>query len=1248
MLPEDIQRHTSTVSTRYGELTFLRDDDPIGRALREYGEWAESELTLLTGLIAPGDTVIDVGANIGTHTLSFSRAVGPSGRVIAFEPHPVLFQLLRHNLEQNRAANVRVENAAVGSSRGTVRIPTIDLQSHANFGSFTVEVLESSPDPGVPMVAVDEVDVGRPRLLKVDVEGWEPEVLRGAARTIREARPFILFEANSIASSWKAVEALTAPDYAFLFCRTRAFNPNNFRGNQTNSFGYAVETSVLCVPREQLAAIRPVLAAADVHPFTSVDELARLLVESPRYGDSTPDDRSPERLRARLADLTQERDKLQASLGLAEQSCEQVRAQKEWMADTQGERVLDDRLSEPAGSPPSSNGVKISRVANPLSHLLQRGAGLAERAGGPAKQLLEWTHQIRQRNAYRAIRDSGLFDERYYRETQAPALGQHEDPIRHYLRQGYKHGLDPSPLFQTRYYLDKHPDVAAAGINPFFHYVTLGGFEGRRPNPYFDSEFYLRQFPKLAEQRQHPLLHYLTHGEKVGARPAPGFDPRYYLRENRDVRQAGFGALEHYLRWGIREGRLPLEGKRRPPRRAPLPTAPTEDEWSLARPRTAADATIDVIVPVYAGADQTLRCIHRVLTAPSALAFELIVIDDCSPEPDLTARLQELAGRGLFTYLRNDTNLGFVQTVNRGMRLHSDRDIVLLNSDTEVFNDWLDRMHRLAEARPEAGTVTPLSNSATICSYPFLNKDNDMLLELPFEELDLLAKRVNAGRFVELPTAVGFCVYIRRACIAQVGLFDAERFGKGYGEENDFCRRAIEAGWKNYLAGDIFVRHVGGTSFGESKESRIESALKIIDRLHPDYLPEVARFSSEDRPGELRRRLDVARIRRAIGHRSVAMVVHAMGGGTEQHFQELRRLAASEDVGTLIIRPSGDSPTRVTVSVDSLDCVPNLAPFDTRWEAESLAYLLTELGVRHIHCHHLAGLDEDAPDWLARVAAAAGIHFDYTLHDYSAICPQITLIDGSGRYCGEPEVARCEDCVQRLGSPYGKVRVASWRGRYRALLRQARRVFVPSADVALRMKRYFPEIEMTVRGHLEPPVARRLNVKREPGERLRVAVIGAIGPHKGHHLLIACAADARARNLPLEFVVVGYTADDERAASAGIAITGAYQSNDDVFETLERVGAHVALFPALWPETYSYTLSVALNAGLFPISFDIGAIAERLKTLKTGLLLPIADMDRPAVVNDALVSLMKKPLPIVPAVPSHTPRLSDYYDGLFG
>ncbi len=595
---------------------------------------------------------------------------------------------------------------------------------------------------------------------------------------------------------------------------------------------------------------------------------------------------------------------------------------------------------------------------------------------------------------------------------------------------------------------------------------------------------------------------------------------------------------------------------------------------------------VDVIVPVYRGLSDTCCCIESVLAARTQTPFRLVVINDCGPEPELTAYLRELPGRDArVLLLENEENLGFVGTVNRGMALDERHDVVLLNSDAEVANDWLDRIRKSAYSGARISSVTPLSNNATICSYPRFCDDNDLPEGWDTASLDALCSTINPGRSVEVPTGVGFCMYIRRDSLTAVGLFDVENFGKGYGEENDFCIRAYKAGWRHLLTLDTFVRHAGGVSFGDAKTPREREAIDKLRRLHPEYEPLIHAHVAADPARFARLKLDVARMRK-LALPAILAVTHSRGGGTERHVHELAEVLRGKAL-YLALKPMPDGVSELSWAQkgEAFKLGFRLpADFDT------LIEVLRSFGVAHVHIHHLIGHDPSV--W--GIAGRLGVRYDYTVHDYYAVCPQISLTDSTDRYCGELGPEQCRACLQKTPAP-GGASIDAWRGNFRQLLTAARFVLLPSQDAATRIARYAHEADLRVVPHNDIQEVCPAPAPTPIGERaLKIAVIGALSPIKGADLLESVAKLAAESQAPLDFHLLGYAYRQlQTQPKARLTVHGAYDEAD-LEKLLDWLKPDLVWFPAQWPETYSYTLSACLKAALPVVVPNIGALPERI------------------------------------------------------
>lgn len=259
-------------------------------------------------------------------------------------------------------------------------------------------------------------------------------------------------------------------------------------------------------------------------------------------------------------------------------------------------------------------------------------------------------------------------------------------------------------------------------------------------------------------------------------------------------------------------------------------------------------ARTTIVIPVYNAYAAVERCLESVVRHTPLDRVRVLVIDDGSSDPriaDLLDRYRQQCG---MTMLRNDANIGYTMTVNRGIAWAGSDDVVLLNSDTLVTPDWLAGLRAAAYRANSIGTVTAMSDNAGAFSFPEKDRPN---VRPSGRSHDDHAVAIVRAAFdcapVEVPTGSGFCMLIRRALIDMIGVFDHDAFPRGYGEENDFCMRALRAGWRNVVSPWAFVFHERSASFGSERASLVEAGVSVVTRRYPDYVERVrAAFNGTD------------------------------------------------------------------------------------------------------------------------------------------------------------------------------------------------------------------------------------------------------------------------------------------------------------------------------------------------------------------------------------------------------------------
>ena len=245
--------HLSVKRCRYGLMLYSPKDTYVGRSFDLYGEFAEDEVTIFRQLIRPGQTVLDIGANIGAHVIALAAIVGPRGRIVAFEPQRVIFQMLNANVALNALGHVSTLQIALGSAPGNIKVPPLDYGSEGNFGGVSLENVPAGEE--VPLHTLDSLAIDPCHFAKIDVEGMEIEVLKGMAQTIARHRPAMYVENDREHKSAALIAHLLGLDYRLYLHVTPTFAPGNFFGNPVNVFQATGTFNMVCLPRERAQSV---------------------------------------------------------------------------------------------------------------------------------------------------------------------------------------------------------------------------------------------------------------------------------------------------------------------------------------------------------------------------------------------------------------------------------------------------------------------------------------------------------------------------------------------------------------------------------------------------------------------------------------------------------------------------------------------------------------------------------------------------------------------------------------------------------------------------------------------------------------------------------------------------------------------------------------------------------------------------------------------------------------------------------
>ncbi len=770
--------------------------------------------------------------------------------------------------------------------------------------------------------------------------------------------------------------------------------------------------------------------------------------------------------------------------------------------------------------------------------------------------------------------------------------------------------VESSGLFNKAWYLSEYKDVARRNIDPVSHYVRHGGREGRDPGPAFSTKWYVGQYGTEIPEGMNPLVHYCLYGREKGYSTKPP--------------QSRFKCWWMELIPPREAGDLSSGGD----------YASIRDAYDTADRLQRNEYPPAIIIPVYNAPREVDDCLRSVLLHTESKC-RVIIIDDASPDPQIKKILGKYKGIKNFEIHTNKTNLGFTRTVNRGIGLAGRADVVFLNSDTKVTPGWLRKLRYAAYSSRDIGTVTPFSNNAGAFSAPIAGSDESPVPD--WLDLDSYARAISQAsrrEYPVVPTGNGFCLYVKRECLDEVGELDADSFPRGYGEENEFCMRAGRFGWRHIIDDTNYVYHVRSASFGESKRELMAAGRRVVDTRYPNYAAVVKECFGSLKIKAARNQVKVAtdalsKFGGEVKPR-ILYVLSTYTGGTPQTNQDLMH-SLGDRIEAFVLRCNSKRMSLMYyqngeyVEMETHILSQEIKAFPHRSEEYDVvvSHWLVKYAFELVHVRHIAwhgiGLIEQAKK--------LGLPVVFSFHDFYTICPTVNLLDETNKYCGGKCTASAGQCKHSLWTepdfpPLKNNAINQWRVMFQRLLQQCD-AFVTTAQSAKNLltatysflgARPFEVIphgrDFSAFGDVVP--------RYEKGERLRILVPGNISNWKGANIVKYLSENSALHNFELH--IMG-AVSDELAKAPGVVYHGKY-IRDEFGEIVRNIKPHIGAVFSISLETYCHTLTEMWAQGIPVLAYDLGAAGDRIKETGAGWL---AEEVSPEAALDAICRIMAKP-----------------------
>jgi GT2 family glycosyltransferase len=633
---------------------------------------------------------------------------------------------------------------------------------------------------------------------------------------------------------------------------------------------------------------------------------------------------------------------------------------------------------------------------------------------------------------------------------------------------------------------------------------------------------------------------------------------------------------------------------------------------------------VDIVLPVYNGIQYLKKLIPQIYER-SDLPFTLYIIDDASPDEQTVAFLQE--AQNIYKDIvitRNTHNLGFTQTVNKLFSKCSADVIVLLNSDIEIPFGWLSKLIRPLLHDKTIATVTPISNAATICSFPEM-KDNFVL---PDEELNRINRELGKMDlfYEEIPTGVGFCMAISKKALDTIGHLDEKNFPRGYGEEVDLCFRAAKKGFKNILNANLYITHKHGGSFQAEEKIKLQTAhQKKIEKLHPNFTSSLNHYFANNRFIYIKLAL-ILKLAKEEGKEILVFFDHDLGGGTNLYSKNYQQKHSDKVfIYGQYINPNANEDKKIAFSINYKS---NLLKFGVN-DIDILFSFLDYYGLLpgEIIINNIVSYNKPLT-FINKVVAykqAKNIKLSVFCHDYYYLCPNFLLFTENNQFCRLPSDQKvCASCLENLNKIIDPQLITEefttlleWRATWGKVLSQNTDQIVAFSDTtkSLLIKQW-PQLQLKI----EVIPHELVGFKKFDEKVYNIAILGNIHSIAKGAQFVRDLANHIDKNKLKNFTLINFGGINPHYDHHVIIKKGPYQLQN-LHYALVTAKIDVILIPSVCAETFSFTTREAIESGIPTACFNFGGQYDQVKKYSKGI---VVDKIDPAALLEQIELYFKK------------------------